>query len=163
MIKNENQYAEAVARLQAEEIRIEEEKAKLIAEGYKADEIKRLTDPFLSFHLQLKEEVEAYERIKRGDFEELLNLGGLGLSLVGLRIARGITQRELAKHLGVDVSSVSRDERNEYRGITVDRASKVLDALGAEARLTLKLINLSDGLSKSPSNPSSGGSKVREG
>ncbi len=147
MIKNETQYAEAVARLQAEEVRIQGEKEKLVAEGYTSDEVKRLTDPFLSFHFQLKEEVESYERIKRGDFAELHNLEGLGLSLVGLRIARGITQSELAKRLDVDVSSVSRDERNEYRGITVDRASRVLDALGVEARMTLNLINDSKGAS----------------
>jgi hypothetical protein len=29
---------------------------------------------------------------------------------------------------------VSRDERNEYGGITVDRASRILDALGVELR-----------------------------
>ena len=31
-----------------------------------------------SFHLQLKEEVESYERLKRGEFEELENLRGFG-------------------------------------------------------------------------------------
>jgi len=43
-----------------------------------------------------------------------------------------VTQRELAKRLEVSESQVSRDERNEYHGITVDRAQRVLDALGVE-------------------------------
>lgn len=42
-----------------------------------------------------------------------------------------MTQRELARRLEVDETAVSRDERNEYHGITVDRARRVLDALGA--------------------------------
>ena len=32
--------------------------------------------------------------------------------------------------MGVHESQVSRDERNEYHGITLERASRVLDALG---------------------------------
>ncbi len=42
------------------------------------EEIKRVIDPIESFHLQLKEEVESYERLKRGEFDELENLRGLG-------------------------------------------------------------------------------------
>lgn len=163
MIKNERQYAESVARLREEELRIAEQKEKLVVEGYSDDEVKRLTDPFLSFHLQLKEEVESYERMKRGDFAELRNLVGLGKSLVGLRIASDITQKELAERLGVDVSAVSRDERNEYRGITVDRASRVLDALGVEARMSLNLMRPADDAPQHPTNPSSGDTDLLEG
>jgi transcriptional regulator with XRE-family HTH domain len=36
---------------------------------------------------------------------------------VALRIATGLTQRQLAETLGVHESQVSRDERNEYHGI----------------------------------------------
>jgi transcriptional regulator with XRE-family HTH domain len=61
----------------------------------------------------------------------LENLQGLGQLLVGLRIARGISQRELARRLDIAESQVSRDERNEYHGISVERASRVLQALGA--------------------------------
>jgi hypothetical protein len=41
--------------------------------------------------------------------------------------------------LDVDESQVSRDERNEYHGMTVDRAARVLDALKAEVRTTVEL------------------------
>jgi ribosome-binding protein aMBF1 (putative translation factor) len=82
-----------------------------------------------SFHLQLQEEVESYERLKRGEFEELKNLRGLGHLLISLRIAKGISQRDLAARLGVHESQVSRDERNEYHGITLERAGRILDAL----------------------------------
>jgi len=79
----------------------------------------------------LEEEVESYERLKRGEFEDLDNLRGLGQTLISLRIAQGVSQRELAKRLKVHESQVSRDERNEYFGITLERAAKILDALSA--------------------------------
>ena len=112
--------------------------ARLKAEGLKADELKRALDPLRSFHLQLEEEVESYERLRRGDLGELQNLHGLGRTLVALRIALGLSQRELAERLEVHESQVSRDERNEYHGVTVDRASRILDALGVQLRSVFK-------------------------
>ncbi len=136
MIRNEVEYQEAVKRLKEERGRYDEHERELVRMGLKPDEVKRAMDPLRSFNLQLVEEVEAYERLKRGDLGELDNLHGLGRTLVALRIARGLTQRELAERLDVNESQVSRDERNEYQGITVDRASRILDALG----VTLKSV-----------------------
>lgn len=134
MIRNESEYQEAMKRLRDEKMRLSEHQKRLEKQGLGPDEIKRAMDPLRSFHLQLKEEVESYERLKRGDFDELRNLDGLGRLLIAIRIARGLTQRELAEKLGVHESQVSRDERNEYHGITVERASRILDVLGAEVR-----------------------------
>lgn len=136
MIRNETEYQEAVKRLREEKARHEAHEQELVRMGLKPDEIKRAMDPLRSFSLQLEEEVEAYERLKRGDLGELDNLHGLGRTLVALRIALGLTQRELAARLSVNESQVSRDERNEYQGITVERASRILDALG----VTLKSV-----------------------
>ena len=66
------------------------------------------------------------------------NLGGLGRLLVSLRVFKGVGQRELAARLGVHESQVSRDERNEYRGVTLERAGRVLEALGAELTTTVE-------------------------
>ena len=134
MIRNENEYQEAVRRLQEERKRLDEHRTRLLETGLSSDEIKRALDPFRSFHEQLAEEVESYERLKRGDIAEMQNLHGLGYTLVALRIALGTTQRELAQKLGVHETQVSRDERNEYHGISVERVSRILDALGV--RLT---------------------------
>ena len=133
MIRNETEYQEAVNRLNAERIRISVHRARLRKSGLTPMQLKRALDPLKSFHLQLAEEVEGYERLKRGDIGELKNLHGLGRALVAARIAKGLTQRELAKRLGVDESQVSRDERNDYHGVTVERASRILDAMGVEA------------------------------
>lgn len=132
MIRNEKEYREAVERLTEEKKRIAAQKAELEKMGLAPDEVKRALDPMRSFHLQLQEEVDSYEQLKRGQFPELSNLRGLGHLLIALRIAKGISQRELAQRLDVHETQISRDERNEYHGITLDRASKVLDALGVE-------------------------------
>jgi DNA-directed RNA polymerase specialized sigma subunit len=134
MIRNEAEYQEAVKRLREEAARIEQQQARLEEMRLSQDEIKRALDPVRSFHEQLEEEVASYERLRRGQFDELHNFDGLGRLLVALRIAQGLTQRELAERLGVHESQVSRDERNEYHGVTVDRANRLLAALGADVR-----------------------------
>ena len=130
MIRNESEYQQAVARIEAERGRFEQHGEAWRQQGFTPEQIAKLKEPLESFHMQLVEEVESYERLKRGQFAEFENLHGLGQVLIGLRIARSMTQRQLAERMGVNESMVSRDERNEYHGITVERARRVLDALG---------------------------------
>lgn len=146
MIRNENEYQEAVRRLREERARLVDHRKRLEEMKLSPNEVKRALDPFRSFHEQLAEEVESYERLKRGEFGEIKNLHGLGSTLVALRIALGLTQREFAERLGVHESQISRDERNEYHGITVDRASRILDAFGVDLRSTFEqpIIQLED-------------------
>ena len=137
MIRNEHEYLEASKRLEAERVRLAQHREELSKSGLKESELKRVMDPLISFHNQLREEVERYEDLKRGKFPNLQNLKGLGTLLVSLRIARGMSQRELAAKLEVHESQVSRDERNEYHGITVERAIKILDTLGVKLQTSV--------------------------
>ncbi|QDT76346.1 helix-turn-helix domain-containing protein [Lacipirellula limnantheis] len=130
MIRSETEYQEAVKRLTDEETRLKAQRGELKKLDLSQAEIKRAMDPLQSFHEQLKEEVESYERLRRGEFEEVTNFEGMGRLLIALRISQGLSQRELAERLGVHESTVSRDERNEYHGITLERTTKVLAALG---------------------------------
>ena len=139
MMRNEAEYQEASARLAEERKRLAEHRARLQEAGLTEEEIRRVIDPMESFHLQLQEEVESYERLKRGEFDELENLRGLGHLLIALRIAQGVSQRELARRLSVHESQVSRDERNEYFGITLERAAKVLDALNVRLQTRVQI------------------------
>jgi DNA-binding Xre family transcriptional regulator len=134
MIRNEREYREAVERVCSEKERLAKQEAELKAMGLGPDELKRALDPMRSFHEQLEEAVLSYERLKRGEFDEVLNLRGLGQLLVSLRIARGMTQRQLAQRLGIHETQVSRDERNEYHGVTLERAARILETLGVEVR-----------------------------
>ena len=139
MIRSESEYQEAVKRLSEEQKQLGEHRARLKETGLTDEEIKRVIDPMESFYLPFKEEVESYERLKRGEFEELDNLRGLGHLLIALRIARGVSQRELAKRLEVHESQVSRDERNEYFGVTLERAGRILKALNVRLRTRVEV------------------------
>lgn len=132
MIRNEAEYQRAVERVSEERKRLTDTAERLKKEGLTAEEIKRVIDPMESFHRQFQEEIESYERLKRGEFDELINLKGLGHLLISLRIALGLTQTDLAEKLGVRESQISRDERNEYHGISLERATKILEALGVK-------------------------------
>lgn len=132
MIRTDTEYQQARSRLLEEKKRLAEHEARITGMGLGPSEIKRALDPLRSFTMQLEEEIEAYERMQRGSFEPICNLSGLGRLLIAARVYRNISQRELAKRLDVHESQVSRDERNEYRSITVERASRILNVLGVE-------------------------------
>ena len=134
---DDNEFQNALERIEAERERIADHARAWKAEGFSDADIRKLRQPLDAFHLQLVEEVESYQRLRRGEFHELDNLAGLGRLLIGLRIARGLTQRQLAERLDISETQVSRDERNEYHGITVDRATRILTALNA--RLTTRV------------------------
>ncbi len=129
MIRTDSEYQEAVKQRESQAARLVAYQFELEQSGLVAEVVRRALDPVRTFHLQLVEEVEHYEQLKRGEPGSLQNLHGLGQFLVGLRIAVGLSQRELAARLEVDESQVSRDERHEYHGISVERAQRVLDAL----------------------------------
>lgn len=93
--------------------------------------------PALSFYTQLIEEVEAYERMRRGQFEVLDNLSSIGRWLIGLRIYRGWTQKQLAEALKVSEAQVSKDERNEYYNVSTQKAQRILEVLGAEISMRI--------------------------
>ncbi len=137
MIRNDIEYREAQQRLAAQEEQLKQQAEQLRTMKLSKDEVKRVLDPVRSFMEQIKDEIETYERLKRGEFDELLNLNGLGQMLIALRISKSISQRELAERLGVSESQISRDERNEYHGVTVDRANRILEALEAQVRTTV--------------------------
>ena len=135
MIRNESEYREALARLDQDREVIRAQQQALAEMGLSADEVRRGMGPMLSFHEQLKEEVSWYERARRRQFKVSHDMRDIGHTLIALRIANGMSQKELAERLEVSEAQVSRDERNEYHGITVERAQRVLDAMGEKLRM----------------------------
>ncbi len=138
MIKTESEYQECLKRLEDDRRTMQAQREKLEELSLPADQIELVMAPLLSFNCQLKEEVEWYERVKRRDFGVFTQLTEIGPLLVALRIANGISQAELAKRLAVDVSQISRDERNEYHGISIERAERVVAALGEELQISVR-------------------------
>lgn len=81
---------------------------------------------------ELEWDIGFYTRLKRGDLDAIPNYPpeDRGKVLVCLRLAKGWSQRELANALGVSEAVVSRDERNEYQGVSLEKYGKVLSTLG---------------------------------
>jgi DNA-binding Xre family transcriptional regulator len=134
VIRNEREYREALSRLKRDGEVITNQRRALVESGLSEAEVDRGLGPLLSFRAQLEEEVEWYERARRREFKVSHDVRDIGYMLIALRIANGLTQKELAEKLGVSEAMVSRDERNEYHGITVERAQRILDAMGETLR-----------------------------
>jgi len=132
MIRTETEYHEARRRLKEGQRHMKVQQGELEKLDHSKAEIRRAMAPLLTFHAQLQEEVQSYERLRRGDKNELAGFQELGQILIALRIVSGLTQRQLAERLGVHESQISRDERNDYHGITIDRANRIIAALGFE-------------------------------
>lgn len=137
MIRTEAEYQAAKKEAAARRDRLQAYQEKLIADGLTAAELKRALDPLETFALDVEDELHRYERLRAGDFHETAQLSELGKILIGLRISKRVTQRELATRLGVNESQVSRDERNEYHGVKVERVHRILAALDADCALLL--------------------------
>ncbi|MFO1006072.1 MAG: helix-turn-helix transcriptional regulator [Planctomycetaceae bacterium] len=138
MIRTEQEYHLTLQKLADQEGRIRQQEEQLKTLGIDKSGIKRVLDPIRSFSAQLREEIETYEGLKRGEFPEIENFVGMGQMLIALRVAKGLTQRELAQRMGVNESQVSRDERNEYHGVTLDRAQRILEALNVRMTTTIQ-------------------------
>ena len=66
MIRTEAEYREALPRLEQDRQAAERQRAALIVEALTPEEVARRMEPLLSFHAQLSEEAEWYERSCRG-------------------------------------------------------------------------------------------------
>lgn len=137
MIRTESEYKQTVEQLAGFASRLQKKTRELREMELTDEQIERATEADKVFYSQLDEEVKCYEHLCQGNANELNNfveLRDMGKLLIALRIFRGFKQSDLAARLGVDPSQVSRDERNEYHGITLQRVSKIIEALDVRLR-----------------------------
>lgn len=85
----------------------------------------------------LKQEIAEYESLKQQQTPiKIASIKELPLALIRARIAMGITQKELAKKMGVKEQQVQRDEANQYNSAGFHRIAEVADALGIKIKET---------------------------
>jgi DNA-binding XRE family transcriptional regulator len=136
MIRTAREYHAAQETLAGLQRGVAAQRAEFEQMGLTTAEVERGLQPVLSLVEQVAAEMRQYESWDRGHVEPISGVDQLGRLLIALRIARGWSQRELASRLGVSETQVSRDERNEYHAVQVDRAQRILDTLGFEVTLT---------------------------
>jgi HTH-type transcriptional regulator/antitoxin HigA len=88
---------------------------------------------------QLEDELREYDQLKSGEFAlpNVQRLDRIAPFIAKVRIARGISQTELARRLGVSKQVVSRYEETDYQTVSISRLQEILDAIGIKALVTL--------------------------
>jgi ribosome-binding protein aMBF1 (putative translation factor) len=137
MIKNERQYR--ITRVQAEKfthalsqfVEEPEERAQVHPLLRKAQE-EGLRSQLADLQAQL-EEYEAIRSGKRGTLE-LESVEELPHVLIRARIAAGLSQKDLAKRLGLKEQQIQRYEATEYASASFARVLDVVRALGITVR-----------------------------
>ncbi len=139
MIRSDAEFRSRLTEYERRTEQIEEHRSRLLDLGLSPETAEHAVAPLLQGLEELAREVSTYQRIQSGLLPAVVNLRGLGELLTALRLAAGLSQRELAQRLRVHESMVCRDEKNRYKGLTVDRAGRVLEALGAKLTCTARL------------------------
>ena len=88
---------------------------------------------------QLEDELREYDQLKSGELT-LPNVGRLDQIapfIAKIRIAKGVSQTELARRLGVSKQVISRYEESDYQTVAIARLQEILDKIGVKAIITL--------------------------
>ena len=85
----------------------------------------------------LREQIHWFNEAKKGKTVARCNFRDIGRFLVALRLSKGFSQQDLAALLKVSPAQISKDELREYRGVSIERAMKILDALEAKIFLAV--------------------------
>lgn len=130
MIANDLQYR--VTRTAAREF--EEALTRLDqTEGHRSPEMRALMRAAMESQLEdLHQQLADYDALRTGHIQvlELDSLEQLPEALIRGRIAAGLTQKELAKRLGMREQQVQRYEATRYAGVGLARLQVVADAVG---------------------------------
>src|ERR1700730_8006220 len=88
---------------------------------------------------QLEDELREYDELKAGDLTlpNVERLDQIAPFIAKMRIAKGVSQTELARRLGVSKQVISRYEETEYQTVAIARLQEILDAIGIKALVTL--------------------------
>ena len=108
----------------------------LTAKGLTKKQAKESLSSSWTYAMQCKEEIDLYEKLKNGELPAMEHFSTKGKYFVAARIAKGMTQRELADKLGVKESAVSRDERNEYHGMSVEKMERLAQVLNLKVLIS---------------------------
>ncbi|MBX9460257.1 MAG: XRE family transcriptional regulator [Brevundimonas sp.] len=88
-------------------------------------------------HRELSDRLDAYRRGKSGEFDALKQQAGNdpGAFLIAARLIRGLSQKDLARKLGLREQAIQRWEAERYRSINLANYQKVAQTLGVRWKL----------------------------
>jgi Zn-dependent peptidase ImmA (M78 family)/DNA-binding Xre family transcriptional regulator len=146
MIRNEQQYR--ISKAQA--LNFAQALNELENRGSKNGDVhsilrKAEQDALMYQQNELQRQIAEYERLKSGKLKvlEIESFDELPIGLIRARIAKGLSQKELAEKLGMKEQQIQRYEATNYGTASFERIKEVVDALGVKIK---KEIFISDGL-----------------
>lgn len=83
----------------------------------------------------LEYQVKAYSALNSGKSVPLRRPSDLGLILVAARIAKNLTQKELAQRLKIRQQQIQRYEAHDYKGMGLERMDRVVEELDFDFHL----------------------------
>jgi HTH-type transcriptional regulator/antitoxin HigA len=88
---------------------------------------------------QLEDELHEYDELKSGalTLPRIERLDEIAPFVAKLRIAKGVSQTELARRLGVSKQVISRYEESDYQTVAIARLQEILDAIGIKTVVSL--------------------------
>jgi HTH-type transcriptional regulator/antitoxin HigA len=88
---------------------------------------------------QLEDELREYDQVKSGELTlpHVERLNQIAPFIAKVRIAKGVSQTELARRLGVSKQVISRYEESDYQTVAIARLQEILDAIGIKTVVTL--------------------------
>ncbi len=129
MIKTEQEFKQARLKYQEGVQQLQRQIDGMKVRDYDQEEINCVTGCTTRMLEENRLALELYKRLKARDLTALQDLP-LNRQLIGLRIFLGLSQSKLASLLEVSRSEVARDERNDYRDLTLSRYEQILRAMG---------------------------------
>ena len=134
MIKSDAQRERTVAQIEG----FRRALAK-VAEEKSAKRSAALRGSYEGMIRQLEDELREYDELKSGALAlpKIERIDQIAPFIVKLRIAKGISQTELAQRLGVSKQVISRYEESDYQTVGIARLQEILDALGITTMVTL--------------------------
>lgn len=138
MIKSHQQFLKANEELKKRKTFVESEEKRFKELGLNHQQVNAAIEPLISFNKGLEEEILEYTHAVLGKFPSSFTLAGLGRMLILYRIYKNVSISELAEKLNLASSQVSRDEKNEYHGSSIEKISKVIEALDMNIKITIE-------------------------
>lgn len=139
MIKNERQYK--ITRSRADEIRVaisELEQAPL-PDGLSLEmrelQVQALKGTLGDFEAELAD----FDALHDAKLIEATGIEAFPTALIRARIARGLTQRQLADRLGIAEQSIQRYEAGDYAGVSFARLVEIAEALDVTVNYGVRL------------------------
>ena len=94
----------------------------------------------------LRRQVRRYEQVKAGKVRtrKVKRVADLPEALIEARVARNLTQKQLAEQMGIAEQQIQRYEQQRYGKTSLDRLSQIADVLGVELEAEVSFAKPSD-------------------